>query len=121
MAAGGVSCLFLKGLLFAERYYGDPERRHQKDLDVLVPDAQLERSLEILGGCGFDVTVDLESDTPMDARLRRIRHPGRRRVPHAVSIGRDGITLDLHWCLRSRGLSSRDEAAIWPAKVRSLP
>ena len=113
MAAAGADCIFLKGLALAERFYGDPARRHQVDLDLLVPGAGLERALGILGDTGFDVDTDLDTGKPMAARLHRIRHPGRKRVPHAVSVGRDGIELDLHWCLRSRGPRERDEVALW--------
>jgi hypothetical protein len=118
-STAGVECLFLKGLLFAERFYDDPARRHQVDVDVLVPPSQLDTALEALGGAGFDVTLDLESGQPMSERLQHIREPGRRRVPHAVGVGRDGVAVDLHWCLRSRGLSSWMERGLWAARVPS--
>lgn len=116
-AAAGIDGLFLKGLLFAERFYDDPARRHQMDVDVVVPPEQIERALEALAGVGFDVATDLESGTAMGERLQRIRRPGRRRVPHAVQVGRQEAKVDLHWCLRTRGVPPHGQRELWTTAV----
>jgi hypothetical protein len=111
--AAGIESLFLKGLVFAERFYGDVDRRHQMDVDVLVRPAAMENALAVLAEAGFDTIVDRESGKPMHERLERIRRPGRRRVPHALGVRRGEVDVDLHWCLRSRALAPRQEESLW--------
>jgi hypothetical protein len=113
----GIESLFLKGLIFAERYYGDVHRRHQMDVDVLVRPAALDAALAALGASGFDTSIDQASGKPMQERLQRIRRPGRHRVPHAVAVGGAEVGVDLHWCLRSRALTPRQEERIWASRT----
>jgi len=115
----GIESLFMKGLIFAERYYGDVHRRHQMDVDVLVRPAALDAALAVIGASGFDTSIDQASGKPMQERLQRIRRPGRHRVPHAVAVGGGEVGVDLHWCLRSRALTRRQEEGIWSSRTRT--
>lgn len=113
-----IECLLLKGLYLAQRFYGDLQRRHQNDLDLLVRRSDFEPALDALAEIGFDVSTDLDSGNPMSLRLRKIRRPVPGRAPHAVRVRRGGAPIDLHWCLRSRSLRRLDERALWAAREK---
>ncbi len=117
-AAADIDCLFLKGLYFAQRFYGDVNRRHQGDIDVLVRSAHLEAALEVLAQLEFDVTTNLDDGKPVAERLREIRGPVPEKAPHAVSVRRGVVRLDLHWCLDTRSLARADEAGLWSRRRR---
>ena len=75
----GLGCLFLKGLYLGHRFYGDVNRRHQCDVDVLVRSRQLEASLATLARLGYDVKTNLDDGKPVATRLREIRGPAARQ------------------------------------------
>lgn len=116
LVEAAIECLFLKGLYFGQRFYGDIDRRHQFDVDVLVRPGEFEAALGALARTGFDVETDLESGTPMSERLRVIRGPLRSRTPHAVEVRLGEAKLDLHWCLRARSVSRMEEGTLWSAR-----
>jgi hypothetical protein len=109
LAGAGVEHLFLKGLLLGQRLYGDGSRRHQFDVDVLVRPADFERGLAALADAGW-VLEDRD-------RLVAIRR-GARDAWHALTLRRNGVALDLHWCLRNRNLPRVDEEDLWRARQR---
>ena len=118
LAAAGIESLFLKGLYFAQRFHGDVNRRHQVDIDLLVRSAAFEAALSELARLGFDVTLNLDDGKPMAERVREIRGPTRARAPHAVTVRRGAVRLDLHWCLDSRSVARVDEAQLWSRRRR---
>ncbi len=113
LAARDLACLFLKGLYFGQRFYGDLNRRHQGDIDILVRSAHFEAALEPLAELGFDTATNLDDGKPVAERLRQIRGAGRAKAPHAVSVRRGAVRLDLHWCLDSRSVAHTDEQRLW--------
>jgi hypothetical protein len=115
--AAGIPSLFLKGLYFGSRLYGDVHRRHQYDVDVLVPREHLTRALEALAGLGWNATTNLEEDVPVARRLRLIRDTNPERAPHAVTVRGHGVKADIHWCLSSRSFQRLDETAMWARRV----
>jgi len=117
-AAAGIGCLFLKGLHFAQRFYGDFDRRHQGDVDVLVRSADFEAALGVLAQLGFDTATNLDDGKPVAERVREIRGPRPEKAPHAVTVRRGVVRLDLHWCLDSRSHASVDEAGLWSRRQR---
>jgi hypothetical protein len=118
LADAGLGCLFLKGLYFGHRFYGDANRRHQVDVDVLVRSHQLEASLAALARLGYDVETNLDDGKPVAARLREIRGRASAKAPHGVTVRRGEQKLDLHWCLNSRSSSRVAEGSLWSARRR---
>jgi hypothetical protein len=116
LAAAGIEGLFLKGLYFGERLYGDPSRRQQRDVDVLVRAACFEPALEVLGRLGFDVATNQDDGKPVALRLREIRGRSPETAPHGVTVRRDDTRVDLHWCLTSRSARFLPEAPLWAAR-----
>lgn len=114
----GIPTLFLKGLYFGSRLYGDVHRRHQYDVDVLVRPPDFERAVSVLAGLGFDATTNTDDDSPVERRLREIRSSRSDRAPHGVTIRRDGVKADLHWCLSSRSFRRIDEEGVWDRRRR---
>jgi hypothetical protein len=58
-AAAGVEALVIKGPVLSVRCYGDPGLRHYGDLDLIVRDADILRSTELMLGLGFEPSVPL--------------------------------------------------------------
>ena len=116
LAAAGIESLFLKGLYFGDRFYGDAGRRHQGDIDVLVRSARFEPALEVLGRLGFDVATNADDGKPVAQRLREIRGRSPETAPHGLTVRRDGTKLDLHWCLTSRSVRRVPEEPLWQAR-----
>jgi hypothetical protein len=87
-----IPVLLLKGAALAFTYYDDPATRVMNDLDVLVPAARLE---EAVCCCEEDGYTFLGGSRP--AELRRAPN-------HAIGIqSLTGVTLELHWQLRTLG------------------
>ena len=118
LAGAGLDCLFLKGFHLGQRFYGDVNRRHQGDIDVLVRSRHLEAALDALGGLGFDVETNLDDGKPVAQRLREIRGSMPSKAPHAVTVSRGSVKLDLHWCLNSRCFDRVAEEPLWTARQR---
>jgi hypothetical protein len=118
LADAGIGCLTLKGLYLAHRFYGDANRRHQADVDVLVRSRELEAALAALARLGYDVATNLDDGKPVSERLREIRGWMPAKAPHAVTVRRGDTRLDLHWCLSSRSFSRVAEESLWAARRR---
>ena len=69
LAAAGVTPIALKGPVLADRLYPDPGLRPSTDLDLLVPEAALDRAVAALAGVGFGRSAPL-----VDAYQRRHHH-----------------------------------------------
>jgi len=118
LADAGLGCLFLKGLYLGHRFYGDANRRHQGDVDVLVRSRQLEAALAPLARLGYDVNTNLDDGKPVAVRLREIRGRVPAKAPHALTVRRGATKLDLHWCLNSRSSGRVSEESLWTARRR---
>ncbi|HVN37008.1 MAG TPA: nucleotidyltransferase family protein [Myxococcota bacterium] len=85
LARAGLACRHLKGVSFGQRFYGDPRRRHQRDVDVLVRGTSRDAALAALEAIGY------------------AREPGV--ITEGVvrwGLGRGYAAVDLHWNLRRR-------------------
>ena len=69
LARAGVVPVALKGPVLADRVYPDPALRYSGDLDLLVPESELDRSLAALQAAGFGRAPAL-----VDAYQRRHHH-----------------------------------------------
>lgn len=99
---GGVRMLFLKGPLFALRYYGDLAARETHDLDVWVPEADVAAAEGMLEGAGY-------------RRASRLwfGRPGALRFTHHFEYLSDAAKVELHWAL-DRHVSYRiDSDRLW--------
>jgi hypothetical protein len=101
LARAGLACRHLKGVSFGRRFFGDPRRRHQRDVDVLVRAADRDAALAALEGIGY------------------VREPG------AISEGvvrwglrRAYAAVDLHWNLRRRARRRVDADDLFADPVR---
>jgi hypothetical protein len=84
LAAADIAVMPLKGVLFQLLLYADPAHRELMDVDVLVPQGDFERAIQVLIEAGF-----------------RPRSAGRSLVECALTSPR-GMTVDLHRRLFSR-------------------
>lgn len=107
LRVAGVDALFIKGHCLAQVWYGDLELRHQWDVDLLVRHRDFARTVDVLGARGFG-GVDRGR---LDAILGR-----RPDAWHAISLDRDGFSVDLHWTLRGRSLERIDEEHLWTTR-----
>jgi Uncharacterised nucleotidyltransferase len=100
---GAVPVLFMKGPLFAKRYYGSLEARSVSDLDILVqgpPDlARVER---LLLEVGFAPAFRI----PLSRRLARL-------FAHHFEYRRDSLPLDVHWALQRHFSFAIDYGRVW--------
>lgn len=55
----GVDAFVIKGPVLSVRCYGDPGLRHYGDLDLIVRDADILRSTELMLGLGYEPSVPL--------------------------------------------------------------
>jgi hypothetical protein len=104
-----IDCLMLKGAPFAVRYFGDPRLRQIYDIDLLVHRADADRALRVLLGLGY---------RPKPRRIRRAGEgpsirPHRLRTEHALSLSRGGVSVDLHWRLRTAPAYRLEENHVW--------
>jgi Uncharacterised nucleotidyltransferase len=58
-AALGIAALVIKGPVLSVRCYGDPGLRHYGDLDLIVRDADISRSTELMLSLGYEPSVPL--------------------------------------------------------------
>jgi hypothetical protein len=91
-----IPVLILKGAVLAQRLYGGLERRPQFDIDVLVPRSDVRSAQRTIADLGY------QRD---------------RRDPHALTLRRGPVKLDLHWALRSAPAYAIDEHAVWDQAV----
>jgi hypothetical protein len=85
LASAGVVPVALKGPVLADRIYPDPALRAASDLDLLVPEEQLERSVAVLLSLGFH-----RGPAIVDAYQRRHHH-------HLQLIRSPGPDVELHF------------------------
>ncbi len=75
----GIPVIPLKGVSFAERYFGAVGARLSSDIDLLVPQCRLDEAAELMvsSGCRYETTKD---------------HHARLHLPN-------GLLIELHWTL----------------------
>ncbi|WP_409421566.1 nucleotidyltransferase family protein [Pseudaeromonas sp. ZJS20] len=89
--AAGLTLSVLKGPGLSQRLYGDMTLRHSKDLDLLVPPAQLWQACELLQAEGFTL---LDAPPLHEANRRLVqRHYWHLTLRHA----QQSVMVELHW------------------------
>lgn len=79
----------LKGVMLSSRLYPSPDLRQQYDLDILVRQRDLQRSLSSLRALGFCLKRNRKSITS-----------NKSRTEYAVALPRRDCKVDVHWRLR---------------------
>ncbi|HUF70202.1 MAG TPA: nucleotidyltransferase family protein [Longimicrobiales bacterium] len=106
--AAAVRVLFIKGPLFAERFYGSIAARGVADLDVLIrTPADLARIETLLRDRGFQPAFRV----PVSRRFTRV-------FTHHFEYRRAGLPLDVHWVLQRHFTFAIDDARIWATATR---
>ncbi len=94
--------LLLKGPYLADRFYGAVDAREYVDLDILVPQAEREDAIRLLGEAGY---------------RRRSRTLGGTRITaffvHGLDFVAGDANLDLHWRLSRHPSLRLDDAGLW--------
>jgi hypothetical protein len=102
LGSGGIPFVVLKGPPFAERFYGDPNVRATRDLDLLVRPQDLERLDSVLIDEGY--------------RCLSSRGLGRswslRCAHHFVYASQTGI-VEAHWQLAAQPSFTIDSERLW--------
>jgi hypothetical protein len=100
--------LFIKGPLFAQRFYGSVDARSVADLDILIqaPEqlAEVERLL-------FEAGFERAFRVPLSRRLSHL-------FAHHFEYRRNSLGLDVHWKLQSHVTFAIDYARIWATATR---
>jgi hypothetical protein len=88
LSARGVRHLAYKGPVLAEVYYGSCALRAFRDLDILVPQAQLEAARDALAELGFRDKAGMGAAQQAASFRYGFQHP---------FTADGGVDLDLHW------------------------
>ncbi len=91
LESAGIRSVVLKGLATAHMCYSDPALRPSGDIDLLVDVDNKERAIAALLNIGYEVRADPVPTSHILAFY------------YAISLIRDGITIDLHWDLLNWG------------------
>lgn len=109
LSAAGLAYRVLKGIPFAQRYFGDPALRRSADIDLLVQEHELNRVLSVLYDLGYSATtpqVRITSNGPTVPEITVHRE-------HELTITHEQIEVDLHWRLRTAPAYHWRESEIW--------
>jgi hypothetical protein len=105
---GGVRVMFIKGPLFALRFYGSLDARGLSDLDVLIPAPRdIDRVEALLLERGFERAHHV----PLSRRLGQY-------FAHHFEYQRDSLPLDVHWALQRHFSFAIDYRRIWATSAR---
>jgi hypothetical protein len=104
----GLRVMFVKGPLFAHRFYGDVAARGLSDLDVLIPAPRDVGRIEaLLLEHGYERAFHL----PLGRRLAQY-------FAHHFEYQRDSLPLDVHWALQRHFSFAIDYDRIWATSER---
>lgn len=118
----GIDALVLKGPLLARRYYRQPSARGTSDIDLLVRERDVERTIEALSVLGF-----VWRDSDIEQRYRREHHhlhlfhpaaPALELHFHAQSAF--GITLRSEWLIEGGEVAEGFRSLRVPESVDEL-
>lgn len=85
-----ISCIVLKGLIIAKRFYGDTGLRHFSDIDMLFMQEDLPILTQKLAKLGFTIP-----DNAYESRRHKSLY--EKRSPYRFPFYRsDGIVIDVH-------------------------
>lgn len=94
LQAQDVDALFLKGATVNALAYRDVTLRHAKDIDLLVPQANLPAAMAALSDAGYASAFDMDA-VSADRRDLWFRYAKSMDWKHRVN----GVQVELHWRL----------------------
>ena len=109
LAGEGIPVVLLKGLGLARNWWPNPLARGFRDLDLLVPPAEVDRSLAVLAELGYHPTATGD-----------LAAVYRRHHFHLVLEGEGRPRVELHWALARPGDPYRLDAATMLADPQPL-
>jgi hypothetical protein len=98
----GIEALFFKGIISGVEIYGDPGRRQQRDVDVMVDRSDLRRAVAVLSDLGYDTQSDSSTGEDLESRIARMLEKPYLTRDSACSLERGRRKVDLHCTLRVR-------------------
>lgn len=104
LGRAGVPVLLLKGAALAGALYGDPALRPMRDLDLLVPETDVSRALDVLIACGY--TVAHAEPRPGSA----LAWENELLLTRPAVIG---VSVELHWRLFDAPFYGRRLPVAW--------
>ena len=107
LEGAGINFILLKGLYFAERFYGSVENRFSWDLDVLVRQSDAATVDRLLRRGGYFRRSAVVLSRSLTSRFT-----------HAFDYGneRPRFSVDLHWMLSRHPSLHVDETAMWASR-----
>lgn len=105
---GGAKVLFMKGPLFAQRFYGSLEARAVFDLDILIRSPE---ELELVEALLLETGFEPAFHVPLSRRLSRY-------FVHHFEYRRNALPLDVHWALQSHFTFAIDYPRLWATTSR---
>lgn len=91
----GITWMVVKGPVLSEVLYPRPDLRMYRDLDILVPEREFERTIDVLEASGFDL---------LDQNWTLIRMERRGQLHPLLRLG---TAVDVHWHLLNREIVRR--------------
>lgn len=88
----GIPMISMKGPLLAMELYGDPSLRTSRDLDVLVPQANLAQAGELLRSLGYTMEENPFHRTPLRKKYLNLIELEKHEV-----YQKGEICVELHW------------------------
>ena len=109
LTAHGVPVAAFKGVTAAIILHGDIAAREYNDIDVIVPEAQVDEAEDVLESIGYRGPYD----------DRRFRHAFLAYQRQYMFLHSDQAAVDLHWAFTSSHLPfPLDVARIWPTLAK---
>lgn len=107
LESAGIPFILLKGLYFADVFYGGVENRFSWDLDVLVRNSDASRADRVLRRSGYFRRSAVLLSRSLTARFT-----------HAFDYGnvRPRFSVDLHWMLSRHPSFRVDDDAMWASR-----
>ncbi|TVY05622.1 nucleotidyltransferase domain-containing protein [Paenibacillus cremeus] len=97
----GVDAIPLKGVLFAEKYFGHLGARGTSDIDLLIKPQDMERAIACVKSLGFDTEVEFSPDHFHREFIKQF--PGGLRP----------LMVELHWDLLKQKTSDLSIEEFW--------
>jgi hypothetical protein len=96
----GIETMLLKGIAQINAYYPDPATRSMNDIDILVPEAEVHRVIELIQENGWG--------TGLSTAVSRIQ------FTHSVLFrDADHYEFDLHWHMMEECCQPEAENSVW--------
>lgn len=102
----GIRALLLKGPALAQDLYGDLSLRTCKDLDILIPEADFDRTDQCLQSAGF---------TP-DDKSPRVYNWKKNLHHYSYTNQAEGIQVEIHWKLQPGSWPESSFDELWSRK-----